>query len=570
MYKVIGGQPMKHFTIFMLTASALILCILFLPVYKINADANYPEKFDLRDYSLVSEVKNQGQYNMCWAFSALGSIETQLLKLGYSDRDLSEWHLAYSSYNSIRQFPKKRSAYDEGGSSNIASAVLSRWDGLCYEADMPYDIAEEDITGQIKPSPPIYYVQDIYNVFPWISQKKHHDVSYIKSFIYSKNSVSSTCSIDDKYYNAETASLYCNNKDYNCNNDKYYHSVLIIGWDDNYPRENFYKDSMPDHNGAWLVRNSWGTNWGSEGYFWISYEDCSLLEAVVYSSENSVPYQNNYQYDDFGWSTSISSNILLEMSGAPAPQTTTGYMANIFECVQDEYVSAVSFYTIEENVKYEVTVYSNLTDISDPVSGTASSVTSGTQKYPGYHTIILNDKVKIKESEQFSIVLKITNNVSPYTIPIDASILVYPLIQRQNLDSMFNVDPTSIMKNSYKDESFISYDGNEWSDIYRKSILARDLEGKNTIAPDVRPDEILKLIRPGNICLKAFTTAYSPCKGDINDDGVVTSKDIFILADIILGKGKPSVSQQQYADMNNDGTINITDITALIKYIISF
>ncbi len=561
---------MKHFTVFMLTAAALILFILFSPFHITNAAENYPEKFDLRDYSLVSEVKNQGQYNMCWAFSALGSIETQLLKLGYSDCDLSEWHLAYSSYNNIKQFPKKKSAYNEGGSSSIASAVLSRWDGLCYEADMPYGTAEEDITGQIKSSTPLFYVQDIYNIFPWISQKKRHDISYIKSFLFSKNSVSSTCSLDDKYYNAETASLYCNNKKYNCNNDRYYHSVLITGWDDNYPRENFNKDCMPENNGAWLVKNSWGTGWGSEGYFWISYEDCSLLEAVVYSSENSVPYQNNYQYDDFGWSTSISSNILLEMSGAPAPHTTTGHMANIFESVRDEYVSAVSFYTIEENVKYEATIYTDLTDTSSPVSGTASSVTSGTLKYPGYHTVTLNDKVKIKESEQFSVVLKIINNESPYTIPIDASILVYPLIQGQNLDSMFNVDPTSIIKNSYKGESFISYDGNEWSDIYSKSILASDLEGKNTIAPDVRPDEILKLIRPGNICLKAFTTEYIPCKGDINDDGVVTSKDLFILADIILGKGKPSVSQQQYADINKDGTINISDMAALIEYIMSY
>ena len=51
-----------------------------------------------------------------------------------------------------------------------------------------------------------------------------------------------------------------------------FHGVLIIGWDDNYSKDNFYYEK-PENDGAWLVLNSWGTSWGNNGTAWISYDD---------------------------------------------------------------------------------------------------------------------------------------------------------------------------------------------------------------------------------------------------------------------------------------------------------
>lgn len=50
------------------------------------------------------------------------------------------------------------------------------------------------------------------------------------------------------------------------------HLITIIGWDDNYSKENFNAAHRPTKNGAWLVLNSYGTGFNG-GYYYISYED---------------------------------------------------------------------------------------------------------------------------------------------------------------------------------------------------------------------------------------------------------------------------------------------------------
>ena len=86
---------------------------------------DYPEKFDLREYGLVSPVKYQGNYGTCWTFSAIAAIESQLIK--YRPYiDLSEWHLAYFNFygeNAMKPL-SNMSFYDAGGHVTFASSLL--------------------------------------------------------------------------------------------------------------------------------------------------------------------------------------------------------------------------------------------------------------------------------------------------------------------------------------------------------------------------------------------------------------------------------------------------------------
>ena len=103
-----------------------------------------------------------------------------------------------------------------------------------------------------------------------------YDADRVKLLISEYGSVSTMIYMDNsgKYYCPDTAAS-CYPFDGVVN-----HAVTLIGWDDNYKKENFSSNSDVTTDGAWIVKNSYGTSWGDDGYFYISYEDKSLKNLV--------------------------------------------------------------------------------------------------------------------------------------------------------------------------------------------------------------------------------------------------------------------------------------------------
>ena len=97
-----------------------------------------------------------------------------------------------------------------------------------------------------------------------------YSVSRIKNLIYEYGSVSLSFQMSDIYYNPDTCAY-----SYPLGTTGVNHAVTLIGWDDNYSRDNFAAESRVKNNGAWIAKNSWGTGWGDGGYFYISYENTS-------------------------------------------------------------------------------------------------------------------------------------------------------------------------------------------------------------------------------------------------------------------------------------------------------
>ena len=207
--------------------------------------------------------------------------------------------------------------------------------------------------------------------------------------------------MDSSNYNAETGAYYSgltyygNDKENGVTTD---HAVAIVGWDDDYPSANFANGKQPKENGAWIVRNSWGENWGDGGYCYVSYEEGTLCDGVAYDSEAARAGENVYQYDPLGC-------IIWYAYGDAASLGNVLYFANIFTARSTDRINSVAFFVPSDNVKYEIKVYTDC-GADSPVSGTLAATQTADSLVPGYNTVALDSPVDIAEGTRFSVVVR--------------------------------------------------------------------------------------------------------------------------------------------------------------------
>lgn len=383
--------------------------------YETNDIGEIPTSYSSRDNLPV--VRDQGSYGVCWSFAAIGAAEASIISKGLADSalDLSELQLAYFFYNTVAD-PLGNTAGDMtqalgndylnvGGNSVFTTFALASWTGVADEAKTPYSTAS--ITGTLDSSlayDDAYHMQNAY----WINLST--DVAEVKKMIMKYKAVASAHYTDQSTttgstacYNPTTFAYYYNG------NYKTNHAIVIVGWDDNYSRSNFNASKQPTSDGAWLVRNSWGSTLGDQGYFWISYEDSafnsdSYSKAFVFDFESADNYDHNYQYDGASGATGYAV-------------TSGGSIANFFTATGNtagtqEEIEAVSFALYDVNVNYSIQIYTDLTDTTNPTSGTPALTIpkTGSTSYVGYYTIPLEEAVVVDEGEMFSVVVTLSKN----------------------------------------------------------------------------------------------------------------------------------------------------------------
>ena len=189
-------------------------------------------------------------------------------------------------------------------------------------------------------------------------------------------------------YGAVYATMYWNAAAFRDASAAYYsgggganHAVAIVGWDDAYAVDRF--GSTPGGPGAFLVRNSWGTGFGEDGYFWVSYYDPSFAgqSAVFAGAEPANAGERIYQHDPLGWVASYRP------PGAADP--TTGWFAAAYTAAETGALTAAGFYATAPNAAYEVRVADSVEGIRD-----AAVLATGTLAVPGYHTVTLDRPVR--------------------------------------------------------------------------------------------------------------------------------------------------------------------------------
>ncbi len=268
----------------------------------ITAKGVLPARWDWREQvpGGFAPVRDQGSCGSCWAFSVVGALECAIRMHDGILVDLSEqWLLGCNTEVFMHDCSGGLYAHnyhiDKGDSCGLSGAVL--------EADCPYQ-AKEDVCGC--PYTHHYWIREWHYVGSLLSVPPTND---IKQAIYDYGPVCASWQTS-KSLIAYKGGVF---NDATEEKDKLPdHAIIIVGWDDS-----------QGTSGAWIVRNSWGDDWGMNGYGYVEYgvnmigyganyivygdpaDDLTVAPVTNFSSEGDVvdgfsPVQSTYTLTNSG------------------------------------------------------------------------------------------------------------------------------------------------------------------------------------------------------------------------------------------------------------------------------
>ena len=349
-----------------------------------DTSAVVPASYDLRERDRVSDIYNQGTYGTCWAFAATSALESSLRP--EEKVNFSVDHMSMSNSYNVNQY--------DGGEYTMGMAYLAAWQGPVYEKDDPYG---DGVTNNTLTA--VRHVQEMQII-------DGKDYEGIKEAVFKYGGVESSLYStirssqgSSAYYNQNT-SAYCY-----IGTEKPNHDVVIIGWDDNYPRSNF--NTPLEGDGAFICQNSWGSGFGENGIFYVSYYDTNIgTHNVVYTRVDDVDnYDHIYQSDLCGW------------VGKMGYDSSKIYGANVFQAKGNESLSAASFYATGANTEYEISVVHDFEN--EKSFGQMEKIASGTLKKAGYYTIDFDTEVMLEKGERYAVVVRLKTPGSKHPMAIE-------------------------------------------------------------------------------------------------------------------------------------------------------
>ncbi len=441
-----------------------------------DSTAGLPEEYDLRAVngsSYVTSVKSQTG-GTCWTHGVMAALEGNLLMTDVwhhsREPNLAEYHLDW--WNGFNQFfngdldPPEGDGLEVhyGGDYRVASAYLTRH-GAVYSPAANDDTERDDPWYSL---PPKRYNDSFEYYYPrtiaWYTAGEDlQRIDAIKRAVMNHGVVGTCLCVDGSFMHEGYVHYQPPSSDAMPN-----HAVAIVGWDDD-------RETPAPQDGAWLIKNSWGSGWGLDGYFWISYYDkwCGHhpeMGAVSYQQVEPMPYDTIYSHDYHGWRDTMQR----------ADQAF-----NAFTATNDTLLQAAGFYTAATNGSYTLTVYDRFTDgeLRDPLTSV-----SGSFQHVGYHTVAVGP-VAFTEGDDFYLRLSLSAGGHPYDRTSEVPVLLG--CQRQ---------ATTVTSTASRGQSYLRV-GQRWLDI--------------------------TYLKPSaNFCIKGLANPWTPTTPDLACSGSLSWSDI--------------------------------------------
>ncbi|MDO5815966.1 MAG: C1 family peptidase, partial [Methanobrevibacter sp.] len=343
--------------------------------------SDLPSSYDSRVYGYVTPSDNQGSGGNCWAFAGIATLEACIKKATGATYDFSEDNAKnLMAVSSIYGLNLENNA---GGYDTMFMAYLTSWLGPVMDEDDEYN--PFSYLSMVLPS--LYHIQEI-SFLP--TRQNSEDNDEYKKAIMNNGAVA----VMIEWYDSESKS-YAR------------HAITLVGWDDDYKGYDFLGNYS---RGAWIIKNSWGDDWGDNGCGYLSYQQ--ELSGQVYEywnaytftfPEDSKAYQDIYQYDFAG----LSDYMVFDEDVV--------YYKNKFIAKDDEFLSAFSTY-FERETEFTFSVRINGKDITttDDDEPIISSIHTSSA---GYHTIPLGYDLELEKGDEFEIIIKLINSNKNY-VPV--------------------------------------------------------------------------------------------------------------------------------------------------------
>lgn len=483
-----------------------------------NTKNDIPSAYSSVELGIVNSPKSQ-KYNDCWIYSSLSVLETKLLKKDFTANNFSAEHMNLWATTKSNGKGWQRNVISDGYAFT-ALGYLSSWQGGIEQSD--YDTLAEKYTPDKDLSAFVNYGVNAIKYLDDCTQEE------IKQEIMDNGSIYAAYSHSSNYENNDRTAYFCPQ-----GSPKFTgHAIAIVGWDDNYSKENFkaINGVLPENDGAWLVKNSWGDYNTLNGYFWLSYEDSYLFSST---------FKYNFAVEDV---TEITDDVKLmqnEIYGATYEfnyinDDSVTYL-NLFNFSEGyNKLDSVMFETTAKNSDYEIYYVpaENKIPVSDETKWT--KLNSGKVPYSGYLNIDTNDFDLPVTYGAIAVKIKKNNESEKNTIGVGE------WLNKSNGQFAF-------INESQKGESF----------IYQNGTMTDLLDWYKT----EREDNL-----GGTFVIKAVTNKTElavTLLGDIDLNNKIDIKDATNLQMAISGGSKLSAVQNLNADTDENGEINVNDVTQL-------